>query len=348
MPPGRDRTATSEPEVTFEVERFGVTSGDRLEIAGRWFGVRGRRFLRPTLELEVDGRRRRVLALLEHKPWAAEEGEEWLAAFTWDGQDGDPGNAELAVGADLAVEVSPPGKRARKARGRPSAEARELKAARAELERKVGELERSRDAHAAEREEYIERLTAEQRANRELQSRLDAARARTEETDRELEVLRGELARLTGELGKLQVAREAAVVARDAAIADSENLERERETAVRAGAAAVAQLEGAAGAAQRAEAERDDARGRLRRVTAERDAAVAARDSASAERDAARSERAAEPAKPRPPAPVPVPLPTDLADDSPPALSARTTRLIAVAAVAIPLLILALLIAFAF
>jgi hypothetical protein len=27
-----------------------------------------------------------MLAVLEHKPWAAEEGEEWVAAFAWTGQ----------------------------------------------------------------------------------------------------------------------------------------------------------------------------------------------------------------------------------------------------------------------
>jgi hypothetical protein len=72
--------------VDFEVDRFEWTSGDRLEITGRWFGVRGRRFVRPVLNVQLPGGRRRLIALLEHKPWAPHEGEAWIAAFSWDGE----------------------------------------------------------------------------------------------------------------------------------------------------------------------------------------------------------------------------------------------------------------------
>ncbi len=34
-------------EVDFELERFERTSADRIEIAGRWYGLRGRRLLLP-------------------------------------------------------------------------------------------------------------------------------------------------------------------------------------------------------------------------------------------------------------------------------------------------------------
>jgi hypothetical protein len=96
------------PSVTFEVERFEWTSDNRLEVAGRWFGLRGRRFIRPTLDIEVDGERRRMLALLEHKPWAADDGEHWIAAFAWNGNPVAAAAAELAVGPDLAVELPAP------------------------------------------------------------------------------------------------------------------------------------------------------------------------------------------------------------------------------------------------
>ena len=89
----------------FEVERFGVSGSDRLEVAGRWFGVRGRRFLRPTLEFEADGERQRALAVMDHKPWTAKDGEEWVAAFHWDGDPDGPAAAELAVGSDLTVTL---------------------------------------------------------------------------------------------------------------------------------------------------------------------------------------------------------------------------------------------------
>ena len=63
-------------EVDFELERFERTGEDRIEISGRWYGLRGRRFVRPVLNLHTGGgSRRRAIALLEHKPWAADDGE---------------------------------------------------------------------------------------------------------------------------------------------------------------------------------------------------------------------------------------------------------------------------------
>src|SRR5918999_983680 len=116
LPRARGRIPGVSLSVTFEVERFEWTGGDRLELVGRWFDVRGRRFLRPTLEVEVDGRSRRLLATLEHKPWAAQEGEEWLAGFAWDGGGAENDAARLTVRPDLAVELGPP---ATAAGGRP-------------------------------------------------------------------------------------------------------------------------------------------------------------------------------------------------------------------------------------
>src|ERR671915_18103 len=81
--------------VSFEVERFAWIDGGRLEVVGRWYGIRGLRFLRPTLDVEVDGQPRRMLALLEHKPWAADDGREWIAAFEWAGEPAELAAAEL-------------------------------------------------------------------------------------------------------------------------------------------------------------------------------------------------------------------------------------------------------------
>ena len=36
-------------ELTFELEHFEWQGQERLEVRGRWFGVRGQRFMRPTL-----------------------------------------------------------------------------------------------------------------------------------------------------------------------------------------------------------------------------------------------------------------------------------------------------------
>ena len=75
-------STTTDP--AFVVERF-AARGDRLEISGHWHGVRGRRFVRPVLWLHRGESRRRLVAVLDHKPWAADAGEPWVAAFSWDG-----------------------------------------------------------------------------------------------------------------------------------------------------------------------------------------------------------------------------------------------------------------------
>src|SRR5918996_2063064 len=95
---------TEAGELTFVTDRFAVADG-RLEVSGHWLGVRGRRFMRPVLWLHAGEARRRLVAVLDHKPWAAEDGEPWLAAFPW--PDGELGadRAELEVGSDVLVDL---------------------------------------------------------------------------------------------------------------------------------------------------------------------------------------------------------------------------------------------------
>jgi hypothetical protein len=93
------------------VERIDASAQGRVEVAGRWFGVRGRRFVRPTLTLSHRGAAVRALAELEHKPWAAEDGEVWMAAFSLDtGLDG-AREIELSVAPDIVVGLRPKGKK---------------------------------------------------------------------------------------------------------------------------------------------------------------------------------------------------------------------------------------------
>src|ERR1700759_4315687 len=99
-------------ELGFELERFAWAGDDRLEVTGRWFGVRGRRFVRPTLTLRAAGRRRRMIALLDHKPWAAAEEEPWTAAFAWRGPQEDIAGARLEVAPDVVLELPPPAAKA--------------------------------------------------------------------------------------------------------------------------------------------------------------------------------------------------------------------------------------------
>ncbi len=80
-------------------------------MAGRWFGVRGRRFVRPTLTLNHKGTEVRALADLEHKPWAAEDGEVWTPVFSVDeGLDG-AREIELSVAPDIVIGLRPKGKK---------------------------------------------------------------------------------------------------------------------------------------------------------------------------------------------------------------------------------------------
>ena len=86
--------------VAFELDRIELAGGDRLEVNGRWFGVRGRRFIRPSLTLVADEEQRRLLADLDHKPWAAEDGQPWQATFPYDraGRPVDRGGAQRRPG----------------------------------------------------------------------------------------------------------------------------------------------------------------------------------------------------------------------------------------------------------
>src|SRR5918995_6295298 len=177
--------------VAFEVERFEWTSGERLELVGRWSGLRGHRFLRPTLDLDVGGERRRMLADLEHKPWAPEDGQDWIAAFTWRGAPASFEQAELTVSPELAVQLPAPGGAVAKGAAKtasPAAERRparrprtavlegELAAALAEAERVREELERARSTHAEAGKELRERLRGEHARARDLEAELEQER----------------------------------------------------------------------------------------------------------------------------------------------------------------------------
>jgi hypothetical protein len=259
---GKTAVAGATSHVTFEVERFGWVGDDRLEVAGRWFGLRGHRFLRPTLDVEVDGHHRRLLALLEHKPWAADDGEDWIAAFRWQGEPVQVPGAELALGPDLIIELPAPaggrpphGKQGAASgrellpAGRPRAEIElELSAARDETERLAHELERLRVTHAARIEELQRRLTADREEVAHLKEELAAARAATAAVE----------ARSAEQIEQLSAERDAAVAASSSALAETKKIESERDAALRARAA----------------------------VEQERDAAVRARDSARQERNA--------------------------------------------------------------
>ncbi len=261
------------------VERFGP-AGDRLEVAGHWHGLRGRRFVRPVLWLYRGDGRRRLVAVLDHKPWAADDGDPWLAAFAWDGGALDADRAELEVGRELVVELPLPGRKAP-----PSAPARP---------RQPSELERAR-----------EELSAATRERRALQAALDTAT--TEAGD--LERLRAERDRAVEAAERAGAERDQAVETADQARADGERLvndeyrqrehaqeaagralERARETEA-ALSLATRQLTAARAGYAALEAERDEAR-RQRDEARERLAVAMAEGDALRERlEAAEAER---------------------------------------------------------
>jgi hypothetical protein len=75
-------------------------------VLGRWFGVRGRVFIRPTLSFSSG---RRLLADLEHKPWAAQDGQPWTASFALeDSRRRSLGPAQLSVAPDVSIELPAP------------------------------------------------------------------------------------------------------------------------------------------------------------------------------------------------------------------------------------------------
>jgi hypothetical protein len=259
---------TVAPEQTgFELERFQWSDPDRLEVEGRWFGVRGRRFVRPVLTVQVAGRRRRLLALLEHKPWNADEGETWIAAFPWDGSHDDVGDGELEVGA-LTVDLPPPGG-AKRAHKRRKAETEASLATVAGAKPKFGT---SKDAEpeavappepreepalraAGETRQQLERDLAGARAElgrlrarheeevRELRSktrnaaeRLEALESKASADARRAEALTDEAGRLREELRRVREGQGDELSRMGASEADARaELERERE---RAGAVA--------------------------------------------------------------------------------------------------------------
>jgi hypothetical protein len=192
------------PGVTFEVERFEWTTDDRLSLVGRWFGLRGHRFLRPTLDVDVAGEHRRMLADLEHKPWAAEEGAEWVAEFHWRGEPAHFDAAELTVSPDLAVNLPAPDNgiaetdapvSASRLPAQPPRTARleaELAAAAADVERLTGELAELREAHASAEAESSTREDALERERDEARERLAAAEADRDQNRERLDAVEAE------------------------------------------------------------------------------------------------------------------------------------------------------------
>jgi hypothetical protein len=234
--------------VAFELDRFEVTADGRLEVAGRWFGVRGLRFVRPSLMLQTDGGERSLLALLDHKPWAPEEGSVWIAAFPWDGGDFDPSQAELAVAPSVVVPLStgsdvPTDNTRRRPSLREQLRAEERRASRLEAEvawlrAERGDLGARADRAREERDRAIEARDAAQRDREKAVGARDAAESERDEAMRERDSVRADARRATAD-------RDRAVREGEVALHERDQAARERDSAFRGRSAALSERDAA-------------------------------------------------------------------------------------------------------
>lgn len=207
---------TATDDVSFELDRFGWAAEDRLEVAGRWIGVR-RRLARPTLVVVVDGRRRRLRTL--PGAWSA-SADGWEAAFAWQGGPVELDGAELEVGRSIVVDLPRP-RRLRRSEPVESAEvheerdvpsepkpakqareSKEIKALSSELEAARAEAAEARAALEREQEELAiarRALSAARDGEEDERKEAQSARSELEQLRGELETLRGEQETLRGE-----------------------------------------------------------------------------------------------------------------------------------------------------
>jgi len=204
--------------VSFEVDRLEVED-DTLVVSGFWSGVRGLRFVRPTLVSDD----RRILATLEHKPWAHSDDCTWTAAFPWDGADVDADRLTLAVSSQVSVSlgdtgVAPPLRAVDQSAG--DARLLGIEAASPEL----GDLLEERDA--------LRRRLADAAAAHDEAARERAATAR--DRDRALQQLDEAIEAREAAVrtrARMQVAHDEALAARDVAEAELAQAQAEREEA---------------------------------------------------------------------------------------------------------------------
>src|SRR5579884_3048902 len=239
MPTELKLTALDADAVAFELDSFEPTDDGRLEVRGRWSGVRGRRFVRPTLTIATWDTSVRLLADLEHKPWLPDEGRSWLAAFPWDVQDAEIVEASLAVTPDIEVVLPAPGADVPKRSASPTDGAdhliRALREREGELERLRGQLERAESAVQSVVSQRNETVAAIAREREHWQGERDALldeRSRLVVEQKRwaahCDSLAKEVSRLQRELAKAAAERDAAFAERDAAFAERNALRRAR------------------------------------------------------------------------------------------------------------------------
>jgi hypothetical protein len=208
-------------EVAFHLERF-EWAEDRLEVAGRWQGLAGRRLTRPVLTIQLGERRKRIVAV----PGDHAQAEDWLAEFPFAADPAEIVAAELEVGRSVVVELPLPDKRRRRRRRPTSQETGEV--LRAEAGALRGQVERLR-AELAGREREIMQLKRELDAlDTEERAALAAAGTQEHQALPQLEQATVEIARVAAE-------RDAAVAESERAAAERDALREDAEKAAAAG-----------------------------------------------------------------------------------------------------------------
>ncbi len=248
---------TTNDAAVLEIDRFEWTGSDRIELVGTWTGLRARRFVRPTLVLVVEGEAKRLLAVLDHKPWAADDGDEWIAVFPWDGDPVKVDAAELHLGAGLDLDLPAPRMRPGKPR---------------RFKQRVVSGELAARGAAAEAAATV----------REPPPAPDPA----EQLRRELDVVRSARDHANLKRDEANASRDEAITVRNRAVAAREDALAARQRALEA-------CDKAVQSRKEAERERDHAFAERDRALRDRDQAQRERDQAFATRDAADAERAA-------------------------------------------------------
>jgi|SRR5579884_566045 len=236
MPTELKLTALDADAVAFELDSFEPTDDGRLEVRGRWSGVRGRRFVRPTLTIATWDTSVRLLADLEHKPWLPDEGRSWLAAFPWDVQDAEIVEASLAVTPDIEVVLPAPGADVPKRSASPTDGAdlliRALREREGELERLRGQLERTESAVHSAVSERNETVAATAREREHWQRERDALLGERSRLVVEQKRWTARCDSLAKEVSRLKRELAKAAAERDAAFADRDALRRPRAPVV--------------------------------------------------------------------------------------------------------------------
>src|SRR5205807_2604888 len=238
----------------------------------------------------ADGRPTRLLADLEHKPWAAEDGEPWQVAFRCDVEAASLLDAELTVAPDITIMLPAPEPRRRARKKEPPAVGTRPLVPRDRLGAKG-------DPRAGERLSLLQRepqprrdvisasgLAPRTRVPAEPQDEQQELKHQLEHAETEGADSAARLAELRGKFDDVRREREEAQRQRDLLAAERDASQRAREEAMRVS-------EGARSAHDQSLAERNAALSTRDQAVLERDAALVARDQAVSERDSALAAR---------------------------------------------------------